>query len=105
MANTIDLGRGTTPTITIESSGLDLTLLDALWITLRQGSREITKELPDLTVTSDVISFRLTQEETLAFNDTQRIYVQIRYLIGDEAYKTNVISCEAGMILKEGVIK
>ena len=105
MAELLDLGRGTTPELIIESSGLDLSTLDVLWITLKQGNYELTKELPDLNISGDTITFRLTQEETLGFSSTQRIYIQLRYLIGDNAYKTNVVSCEASMILKEGVIK
>lgn len=105
MAEVFDLGRGTTPTIVIEVSGLDLSTIDVMWITLKQGTHELTKELPDLTISGDTMSFRLTQEETLAFNSTQRIYIQFRYLIGDEAYKTNIVSVEASGLLREGVLK
>lgn len=104
MAEVFDLGRGTTPLVPIEVEGVDLSKIDVAWITFKQGNVEITKELGDVTIIGNEIHATFTQEETLRFNAASRIYVQMRFMIGDHADKTNVASIECSGILREGII-
>lgn len=60
--------RGTTPTFTftIKSQTLDLTEAENVYVTIRQGGKEITKTGEDLEVAQKVVSVFLSQEESLS---------------------------------------
>ena len=104
MADVFDLGRGTTPLVPIEVQGVNLEEVDVMWLTFKQGNVEITKELSDVTIIGNEIHAYFTQEETLRFKDSSRIYVQMRFMIGNHADKSNVATVECSGILREGVI-
>lgn len=104
MVEVFDLGRGTTPYAEIKVDGVDLSSIDVMWLTFKQGSLEITKTLDDVTIDSDTITVHFTQEETLKFSSRSRVSIQMRFLIGTEANKSNVVTVEVSDILKDGVI-
>lgn len=77
--------RGTTPTITVSVSGLDLSSLATIYLTLKQILDDdseiiITKygDMLDIDYDKETVSYRLTQEETLRFEPGKSIQVQIR---------------------------
>ena len=98
--------RGTTPLIGIETSA-SLVGATEIYVSLAQGNAvvERTKDTFE-EVTDEYISLRLTQEETLAFDESGRAGAwQIRAIFPD----TNAIACDEGSffvgpIIKEGVI-
>ena len=96
--------RGTTPTHEF-TTDIDLTTANEIYITYKQGGKvRVEKKLPDITVTAEKLTVDLTQEETLAFNISDNVEIQIRALTGTNAIASNVINTKAQKILKEGVI-
>lgn len=97
--------RGTTPTFQITVTGLSDIEIDVLWITLKQGTTEITKEKGDVEIQGDVISTALTQEETLMFKEGTKVGIQLRALsTNNTAYASNIVYTDVEKILKDGVI-
>lgn len=97
--------RGTTPTHTF-ATDIDLTLAEVIYITYEQQGKElIEKEKEDITVESDSLTIKLTQEETLAFDTIADVKIQIRVRFPDgTALASNIMSVPAREILKDGVI-
>lgn len=97
--------RGTTPTFQITVTGLNDIEIDVLWLTLKQGTTEITKEKGDVEIQGDVISTALTQEETLMFKEGSKVSIQLRALsTNNTAYASNIVYTDVEKILKDGVI-
>lgn len=104
--------RGTTPTIKWKIKSKDFVLEDikSLWMTFKSVSGPqvlLTKELKDVNIDSEnkIISYTLTQEETLSFNVGQ-VDVQMRILMNNDfAFSTKIQRIEINRVLKGGVIK
>lgn len=98
--------RGTTPTLNfIFEYNLENFDITAFYLTFMQGSKTILeKELSELEVKENVVTVKLTQEETLSMESNTPIYIQARLKIQDVAYATNIISTSLKSILKGGVI-
>ena len=104
--------RGTTPTIEIDTD-VSLVECEVIYVTLKQGRTyktaqpvlERTKETFD-TLTETGLTFKLTQEETLALKEEAGVtFWQIRAKYPDGT----AVACDMGSvkvlpILKEGVI-
>lgn len=77
----------TTPTISLTVEGVDLTGQD-VYVTLEQGSKELTKSGSDLNITTEThdsvtdtnISFALTQEESATFKFNLAVSVQVNWI-------------------------
>ena len=84
--------RGTTPTFTftINSQTLDLTEAQNVYVTIRQGSNEITKTGEDLDVSATVVSVFLSQEESLDLKETVDAEVQINWTYLDPVDNTRI---------------
>lgn len=96
--------RGTTPRH-IFTVDLDLTQASEVYLTYEQGCYKLEKTKDDLTITPEEVSLTLTQEETLAFREKNKIYIQFRVKFPDgAAFASNIIETTIGEILKEGVI-
>ena len=98
--------RGTTPTHTF-SVDVDLTSATVIYLTYKQGNETIVeRDINNMTVTSDSIQVRLTQEETLLFNTAVNIQIQIRAGFSDGSrIASDILTVSpAGQILKDGVI-
>lgn len=109
--------RGTTPDFILTVEGRDLTD-KTVFVTLAQDRKKITKTNDEIEIetvivdrgqaserTDSVISFSLTQEETLGFKegDTE---VQVRFIDSDDyAEATEIVSVEIGAVLLEKVIE
>lgn len=98
----MDIRRGTTPEITYESS-YNADSFDILWLTLKQGDIEITKEKADVTINGKEITFKLTQEETLSFK-VGSVSMQLRGRTGDDAVADEVKSFGVKEIIRDGKI-
>lgn len=102
----MEIRRGTTPTICIEiPEEIDASKITAAYVTLNQDGTELEKNIEDLTITEQVLSFDLTQEETLNFNSLINGWIQIRLKLKNE---TAVASQKEVLkilpIIKEGAI-
>lgn len=104
--------RGTTPSITLNITGVDLS--DAsVWptviVTVENGRKAFDVNRDKLTIaTADAgcsVTFALTQAQTLAFSVMRPIYVQLRAkdAVGD-AIATETASVAVEDIVKEGEI-
>lgn len=99
--------RGTTPTLKIRVTGVDLSELENIYITIRQGDAEVTKTSGDyqLEVVGDMIYAPLTQEDTLKFRQSC-VWVQMRATTKDGlALASNIRMMEMKDVLKDGVIE
>lgn len=102
------IGRGTSLDryITVD---IDLTDADVIFLTFTQGRRTVVEKTKnDLDVSNDHITYRLTQEETLRFDNDKNsppIEVQIRakWSNGDCA-RSNIMTTTSGRLLKDGMI-
>lgn len=96
--------RGTTPTLKIRITGVDLGELENIYITIRQGNIEVTKTGYQLEVKDGIIYAALTQEDTLKFRQSC-VWVQMRATTKDGlAVASNIRMVEMKDILKDGVI-
>lgn len=97
--------RGTTPTH-IFGTDLDLTDAEVIYVTYQQNGNTLLELTGDrIVVAADHIEVELTQLDTLAFRQNEKVYIQIRARFSDgSAVASNVIETTARMILKEGVI-
>lgn len=75
----------TTPSITLEVEGVDLTSRDT-YVTIVQGSIELTKKGTDLTINYDsqkdisTIVFSLTQKESASFQFARSAQLQVNFI-------------------------
>lgn len=96
----------TTPTITLT---IDASLTGTYYVTLQQGSTEITKTGNDLTVTagedSTTILMPLSQEETALFSDTAPVSVQVNIVNGSQRVATNIATFKSLRNLLDEVIE
>jgi hypothetical protein len=104
--------RGTTPSITLNLTGVDLSDM-AVWptviVTVENGHNSFDVERDGLTIASTdagcALTFALTQAQTLAFSVMRPIYVQLRAkdAVGD-AIATETASVAVEDIVKDGEI-
>ena len=80
----MEIRRGTTPTICIELPlEIEPENIAAAYVTMNQDGNELEKQLSDLTITDNFLSFDMTQEETLAFNSLITGSIQVRLKMAD----------------------
>lgn len=98
--------RGTTPNITA-TVGSDLTGM-TVYFTFECGDVELTKSGDDVLVSvadgKTTVSTRLTQEDTLSFEEGEKCEMQIRATDGYVAVATTIGSVKVERILLEGEI-
>lgn len=99
--------RGTTPHIKLTIDGVSPDQCKSLYVTLKQGAVELTKEKSDCTFDGDIIIVILTQQETLAFTSDKSVRVQVRGILNSthDAFATDIVSVEMNDILKDGEIE
>ena len=97
--------RGTTPTFQINLD-FDSTLIKTFFITFVQNDEVvIEKDLASADIKHDTIAVKLTQDETLALDDTKSLKVQVRVKLRDEtAFANEIENIKVGSILKDGEI-
>lgn len=100
--------RGTTPTLEFKIP-FDVSLIDELFVTITQANVvTVEKNKSQCELSGNVITVKLTQEDTLIFKDRYfggkaRLQVRVKMLNG-EALASDIINLEIGEILKEGEI-
>lgn len=97
--------RGTTPTLRFYLP-FSVELLEVVYITMQQdGDKVIEKTLDDCEADENMISFRLTQDETLEFADSRWVEIQVRVRMkSGEALASQIERTTVQRILKDGVI-
>ena len=99
--------RGTTPILEF-TLPFDTDLLEEAYVTISQrGAVVIEKSIDECTLKRDMLSVRLSQEETLELiaQRNLRAEIQLRVLTRDgEALASNIETVDVGRILKDGVI-
>lgn len=97
--------RGTTPTHTF-TLPFDVDLIKSLRVIYQQNDETVLiKTLTDCAVAGNVISYKLTQEETLQFAQNAKVSIQIRVLTNDgDALASRICTVGVGACLEDGVI-
>lgn len=99
--------RGTTPSITLKlNTTINFDEIEKIWVTISSKIKEVTieKDRMDFDNEAKRISFTLTQEETLCFNEgNAEIQARIK-MINGKAYCTTIDRTKINKILKDGVI-
>ena len=98
--------RGTTPILHFETD-TDCTIYDKIQVAFEQNNNIVLlKEKKDLIVTKTYIELKLTESDTLLFNDDSMLNIQIRTGAndGENAIRnaSNIIRVRVDRILKDG---
>ncbi len=97
--------RGTTPTLTFELPD-DIADINEIWVTISQNSMVIiNKTLAECELNDNLLTVRLTQEETLKLQGDclAKIQLRVRTTSGD-AMASEIMEDHVYPILKGGVI-
>lgn len=97
--------KGTTPTLEFELP-FEVALVKNAYVTLSQkGVIVINKQIKDCECQSNILSVKLTQEDTIRLNATDIVEIQIRVLTAnDDALASEIWTTYAERILYEGII-
>lgn len=98
--------RGTTPTLEIKITGIEVAELESIYVTLSQYQKQVTKQTEDITADeiSNTLYVPLSQEDTLTLSRGY-VYVQMRAVTKDGlAVASEIVMKTMEEILKEGVI-
>lgn len=103
-----EIRRGCTPVICYElldkdDAPFDMSLIKNMTLTLSQFDKVIVKkEMIDLTVKENVVSYTLTQEDTLKISTNTFVEIQLKLqLLSGLVYATDVSKRSAKQILDE----
>jgi len=86
--------RATTLTLVCTvGEGADLSGADNVWVTLKQGSVQVTKTLAEGQVDrqGNTLTLGLTQEETLAFTPAAPVQIQVNWMAENERSATEIV--------------
>lgn len=98
--------KGTTPTLEIKISGINVSELKSIYITLKQYKKEVTKPTEDIAIDemANTLYVPLSQEDTLTLTRGY-VYVQMRAVTKDGlAVASDIKMVPVEEILKGGVI-
>lgn len=97
--------RGTTPTLSFTLPFIPIAA-EKIWITFEQNDVEVfTLEKHEITIEDNVISFTLTQEQTLALLPNSIVQIQIRIKFSElNVIASDTITTTVKEILKDGVM-
>jgi hypoxanthine phosphoribosyltransferase len=71
--------RCTTPKITFNLKSVDMSLIDKIVVTFKQGDKILIKRMnDDITITGNTISFILKEEETKLLSPSKIVKFQVR---------------------------
>lgn len=98
--------RGTTPTLYIKVNGVEVEKLTSIFLTIKQGTKEMTVREDDIYVNADEsrLEVPLTQKETLAFSDGY-VNIQLRAMVDEMAIASDIKTVPMEHILLEGEIE
>ena len=97
--------QGTTPTHKFNIP-IDASTIKSVRITYaQQGNVLLTKETADCRIDGNIVELKLTQEETLLFNEFSSVQIQMRILtIGGDALASELMRVPCGAILDKEVL-
>ena len=101
------IARGTTPTIQMRYNAVDVGTIAEAYLTIRQEATGLIleKDLSDAVRDEDVLSWTLTQEETLQIRPPYSVQIQCRYRLSDGTVgASQIYTVYPYQILKDGVI-
>ena len=98
------LVRGTTPTfvLTLPFNAEAITILSVAFA--QNGTVVVNKTLNDVTVSGKQITLTLNEDETLLFDDTTDIEIQLRCGVAEKRYASYIMKYSVEGILLEGVL-
>ena len=98
--------RGTTPDLEFKLP-FNTDVIESVWITFSQFNKELlTLDKASCAFKDDVITTRLTQEQTLLFTENAYVEIQLRVLTKDgTAIASNIMRSPNQRILKGGIIQ
>lgn len=97
--------RGTTPTITFNLPFSVTTINNCEVYFAQNDELLLTKEESDCVLSGSTLSVTLTQNDTLLFDDEEKLQVQVRFVFTDGSVDaTEVVKEKVNKILKDGVI-
>ena len=97
--------RGTTPTLRVKVRGIAVEELTTMYLTIKQGSVELTKDNFEIDDTENRLIVTLTQAETLAFDDGA-CQIQLRAMTRKgQAVASTIVTMRWEHILLEGEIQ
>lgn len=97
--------RGTTPTH-VFTLPFETALVKAVKVTyVHDGATVLVKENQDCTMEGSTVTVKLTQEETLLFENNQLVQIQLRVLLQNgDALRSVVYHCHTGVLLDDEVM-
>lgn len=97
--------RGTTPTLEF-TIPFETSLLAEAWVTLSQNKKVVLdKHLSECQCSGNVLTLKLTQEETLKLDCNCLTEIQLRVrTAGGDALASEIMVVSSNRILKDGVI-
>lgn len=100
--------RGTTPVLRVNVTGIEVTELNEIYLTIKQGTTELTKRETeiekDTSAGQNLLLVPLTQEETLKFKDGS-LQIQLRSrTLHDKVIASGIVVETLDHILMEGEI-
>ena len=102
MAKTI---RGTTPTVSFNLPFSVSTISNCEVYFAQNDELIIEKKMSDCTMSGTTLNVRLTQADTLLFDEDEKMQVQIRFAFNNgDVDATEIITGKIGKILKDGEI-
>lgn len=102
MASTI---RGTTPTVTFNLP-FNVDIIRNCEVYFGQNDELlVTKEMSECVLDGTTLAVTLSQSDTLAFDEEEKLQLQIRFVFTDGSVDaTNILKGKVGKILKDGEI-
>lgn len=102
MASTI---RGTTPTVTFNLP-FNVDMIRNCEVYFGQNDELlVTKEMSECVLDGTTLAVTLSQSDTLAFDEEEKLQLQIRFVFTDGSVDaTNILKGKVGKILKDGEI-
>lgn len=97
--------RGTTPTVTFNLPFSVSTIKNCEVYFAQNDELKVTKSFEDCVLDNTTLSVTLTQSDTLAFDDDEKLEMQIRFVFTNGSVDaTQIIKGKIGRILKDGEI-
>lgn len=95
--------RGTTPVIILNlPMAIDF---EVLYITFKQDNNVVLeKSLDDVKIEGTKVVIKFSQKETLTFDGSTSIKVQLRGRVGETVYASKIVRLSMSDILKDGEI-
>lgn len=98
--------RGTTPTVTLTlPEDIDLSGATVAYMSFGQAGKDLFDvAISGLTLTENIATANLTQAQTLLLEAGRMTQIQLRWMKGNKAYGTRIVTVPTDAIIKDGMI-